>query len=399
MSETKEVVERAGETVGMKITPSASIIIDNYNYGRYVTNAIESALAQTLPDVEVIVVDDGSTDNSREVIRPYGDRTVTIFKENGGQGSALNVGFARSSGDVVLFLDADDMLVADALEQIMPCFSDPEIVKVHWPLLKVDVHGRSLGELLPPTEIPDGDLRARVCCDGPSTIAWPGQGNAWSRKLLRQILPMPEELYRTGADTYLFELAPFFGPMKTVPEPLTLYRMHHENFSRSMSFERRMARELRFADHYTAVVSKQCEAMGAKVDLARWRANSWWYRLGDAADEIRSCIPDGERFILIDDAAWAMDALDARVALPFPEQDGWYAGPSSDDESAIAEFQRTRQLGIRFVVVAWQSFWWLDHYKAFAEYLYRTSTERLRNEGLLIFEAKDGSDIGGGDRS
>src|ERR1700719_288784 len=85
-----------------------SIIIPNYNYARYLRIAIDSALAQTYAPVEVIVVDDGSTDNSREVIESYGDRITPIIKTNGGHGSALNAGYAASRGEIVIFLDADD---------------------------------------------------------------------------------------------------------------------------------------------------------------------------------------------------------------------------------------------------------------------------------------------------
>lgn len=76
--------------------PLASIIIDNYNYGRFLADAINSALAQTYQHTEVIVVDDGSTDNSREIISQYGDRIRPVLKENGGQGSAFNAGFEAS---------------------------------------------------------------------------------------------------------------------------------------------------------------------------------------------------------------------------------------------------------------------------------------------------------------
>jgi len=92
------------------LEPFVSIVIDNYNYRQYLGEAINSALDQTYRAVEVIVVDDGSTDQSREVICDYGDRVISIFKDNGGQASAMNIGFARSHGDFVIFLDADDML-------------------------------------------------------------------------------------------------------------------------------------------------------------------------------------------------------------------------------------------------------------------------------------------------
>src|SRR5918994_1808682 len=100
----------------------ASIIIDNYNYGRFLEEAIDSALDQTYSDTEVIVVDDGSTDDSREIIDGYGDRIIPVFKENGGQASAFNVGFELSRGEVVFFLDADDRFFPTTVEETMGVF-------------------------------------------------------------------------------------------------------------------------------------------------------------------------------------------------------------------------------------------------------------------------------------
>src|SRR5437867_2851213 len=96
--------------------PLASVIISSYNYGRYLEETIESALNQTYSRTEVIVVDDGSTDNSREVIAGFGDRVRPLFEKNGGQASAFNAGFRMSRGEVILFLDSDDLLLPTAVE-------------------------------------------------------------------------------------------------------------------------------------------------------------------------------------------------------------------------------------------------------------------------------------------
>ena len=109
----------------MAAPPLVSIVIDNYNYGGFVAEAIDSALAQTYPRTEVIVVDDGSTDGSREIIAAYGDRVRPLLKDNGGQASAFNAGFGLSRGEVILFLDADDALLPTAVAEAVDCPEEP----------------------------------------------------------------------------------------------------------------------------------------------------------------------------------------------------------------------------------------------------------------------------------
>jgi glycosyltransferase involved in cell wall biosynthesis len=86
-----------------------SVVITNYNYGKWVSDAINSALAQEVP-CEVIVVDDGSTDNSREVISGYGEQVRAIFQENSGVAEARNAGIAAAKNEFVILLDADDRI-------------------------------------------------------------------------------------------------------------------------------------------------------------------------------------------------------------------------------------------------------------------------------------------------
>ena len=143
--------------------PLVSVVINNYNYGRYLRAAIDSSLAQSYPQVEVVVVDDGSTDDSREVIESYGNRIIPLIKSNGGQGSAFNAGFAASQGEIVIFLDADDELLDDAVDRVVKAWR-PGVAKVQFQLELVDDGGKSLGMLVPQFNgfIPNGDIRDRI---------------------------------------------------------------------------------------------------------------------------------------------------------------------------------------------------------------------------------------------
>ena len=104
--------------------PTVSVVIPNYNYGRFIAETIASALAQTYPIREVIVIDDGSTDDSIEVIGRFGSKVKLINQKNQGVGAARNIGFENSSGEFVAFLDADDIWLPNKIEEQMKHFTD-----------------------------------------------------------------------------------------------------------------------------------------------------------------------------------------------------------------------------------------------------------------------------------
>lgn len=99
--------------------PLVSIIIPTYNYARGVGETIDCALAQTYPNVEVIVVDDGSTDHTWDVLMSYGGCITAIHKSNGGVSTARNVGFEASKGEFLLFLDSDDLIPPEKIEILL----------------------------------------------------------------------------------------------------------------------------------------------------------------------------------------------------------------------------------------------------------------------------------------
>ena len=224
----------------------ASIIINNYNYDKFIGEAINSALHQTYINVEVIVVDDGSTDRSREIISQFGDKIIPLLKQNGGQASAFNAGFEKSSGDVVFFLDSDDVLFPGAVENVIELFTESAITKVHWPLAVVDKDGVETGILKPAGDLPQGNFKDVVLQGGPtSCISSPTSGNAWSRQFLQKVFPMPEDVayYKTCADEYLYTIAPVFGEIKAINKPQGFYRVHGKNIYSALSFEEKLKLE------------------------------------------------------------------------------------------------------------------------------------------------------------
>ena len=126
-----------------KAATLVTVIIPNHNYGDFIGTAIDSALALDWPAVEVIVVDDGSTDHSRQVISAYGERVLSIFQENAGQSVACSAGFARSSGQIVIFLDSDDALEPTLIRELMAVWR-PGISKVQFQMKFVDADGKTI---------------------------------------------------------------------------------------------------------------------------------------------------------------------------------------------------------------------------------------------------------------
>lgn len=213
----------------VKDLPLVSIIINNYNYERFLAKAIDSALAQTYSRTEIIVVDDGSTDSSHNLITRYGDRIIQIFQENGKQSAALNAGFTVSQGDIIFFLDADDYLYPTAVQQVIKAFQ-PEVGKVHFSLQVVDGDGQSLGYFIPSIglKLSSGEVW-RELLKTSSYVSSPMSGNAYRRNTLSSIFPIPQE-YKTTGDDYLMISTPFYaGKLASVDGPLGAYRVHNSN--------------------------------------------------------------------------------------------------------------------------------------------------------------------------
>jgi glycosyltransferase involved in cell wall biosynthesis len=242
-------------------TPLVSIVVDNYNYARFLPRSVGSALAQTYPNVEVVVVDDASTDGSQDVIRGFGQRVTPVLKlVNAGHGAAFNSGFAASRGEIVFFLDADDHLYPQAVESVVREFA-PGVATVQYRLDLVDAAGRIV-DSFPAPEVPfdDGDVVPLLLSTG-RYVGTITSGNAFSRHALEAILPMPEERFRQGGDGYVGTLAPLFGTVRSIEERLGAYVQHGANHS---DFAKKLLQRLRWrlehdAARYEALHTKAAE--------------------------------------------------------------------------------------------------------------------------------------------
>jgi glycosyltransferase involved in cell wall biosynthesis len=207
-----------------------SIIIPNHNYARFVGEAIESALAQTHPLVEVIVVDDGSTDDSRPVIERYTSRVAAVFQANAGHLRACAAGFARSHCPIVMFLDSDDRLVPEAAAIVAEDWPTG-VSKKQFRLQVFDRDSAPREHRFPkyPPGLTPSTVRAELLRTGYYTCP-PGLGNVYARSFLERVWPFDEHRW---TDAVLCTLAPLYGDVLTSEQVIAHYRIHGANFYHS----------------------------------------------------------------------------------------------------------------------------------------------------------------------
>jgi glycosyltransferase involved in cell wall biosynthesis len=213
------------------MSPLVSIIITSYNYDKYLKEAIESALNQSYQNVEVIVVDDGSVDDSPQIIKEYGSRIISILKHNEGQSSAINAGFSKSNGEIVCLMDSDDIFYINKVEKIVDIFVRfPQACWCFHPLRMVDKADTLLSIYPPPPafynkiiDFRKQTLSAKHCAWGSAT-----SGLCFRRSLLEKILPLPVAAIYCP-DSCLRNVALALEKGFFLNEPLTTMKIHGSN--------------------------------------------------------------------------------------------------------------------------------------------------------------------------
>ncbi len=212
------------------MTHSVSVIIPNYNYGRFLHATIDSVLNQSHSDLEVIVVDNGSTDNSREVLESYDKEIKTIFQENLGQSAARNAGLAKSSGSLIALLDADDNWARSKIEKQLEMLND-ETEFVYTAMRRFDSESGNTINVVEP--VFRGDCQAAFV-EYPSRAIVPGGESSalLSRRLAEKVGLFNPELNSAAGRDY-FRRCSRYTKFNFVNEPLANIRIHGANMSRN----------------------------------------------------------------------------------------------------------------------------------------------------------------------
>jgi glycosyltransferase involved in cell wall biosynthesis len=374
----------------MTSAPFVSIIVNNYNYARFLKKAVDSALRQTHRRTEVVVVDDGSTDDSHAVIDTFRDRIRAVMQDNRGQAAAFNAGIEASRGDIVIFLDADDTLLPFAAERAVEALCDnrEDVVKAHWPLWEMSEDGKTTGRILPGYPLADGNLLPEILKSGIPAGWRHGLGHAWRRSLLNRVAPVQECGDKHGADAYLCAVAPVWGEIRCIQEPLGCYRTHETNFARGRQVRYRLERDVRRFPFLFKWIRHYLDQRGIAVDTKPWFEDGAPYAWTHAAlglyEEIEAMGISKESFILVDEGVFSDGSFPE--ARPMMEIDGEYGGPPGDDDAAIAELERQRRAGASRFVIAANCFWWFEHYCKFIAYLENHYVCIRRNGCLVAFD-------------
>ncbi|HEY0704388.1 MAG TPA: glycosyltransferase [Candidatus Acidoferrales bacterium] len=215
----------------MTARPLVTVLIDTYNHERLIEEALVSVLEQDFPagEMEILVVDDGSTDQTPEIVRKFAPRVRLLRKSNGGQASAFNAGIPEARGEIISFLDGDDWWTRDKLTRVMRAIaSDPSVGILGHGITIVHRDGNMEAETLR-----DGFRFQANTLEGAHLFSVRASFLGTSRmtiraEILRRIGPVPAPLV-VQADEYIFTLASVMSGVQILPEPLTYYRMHDAN--------------------------------------------------------------------------------------------------------------------------------------------------------------------------
>jgi glycosyltransferase involved in cell wall biosynthesis len=234
-----------------------SVIIPNYNYARFVRQAIDSVMNQTHLNIEIIVVNNGSTDNSLEILEDFGDKIQLVNQENLGQSGARNSGLSKASGDFIAFLDADDTWEPQKIEKQLLLFS-PTTELVYCGIRRFIGNSETIVSI----DLPrfGGSCSTAFVRQPGVSVVLSGESTAiFTRALLEKVGGFDPEL-NSAAGWDFFRRCSKFTDFDFVPEALTNYRIHDSNMSNdgmTTITDIRKAYEKLFKDKECAISPKQ----------------------------------------------------------------------------------------------------------------------------------------------
>jgi glycosyltransferase involved in cell wall biosynthesis len=415
----------------MSSAPLISIVLPTYNGCRYLHQAIESCLHQTFTDWELILVDDASTDQTPEVMREYAsrDNRIRVFRNpvNSKLPKSLNNGFAQARGKFLTWTSDDNCYRPEALATMLTFLeTNPNVDVVYANYTVIDENGlpKKVGPIGagPLEELP---FRNVV-----------GACFLYRRKVHEELRGYAEDLFLVEDYDFWLRASTKFQ-LSFLNKDLYLYRWHPQSLSLQQPEKIRLAREQSLARNLPLMrwlkPSSRVKAWRSVIDQAITREDRFLVRryfknslrgnylmpfqlgflvfaslyfpssiykllrrrdeyrnarrLDQAVREIIRLHPATEKFILVDEEQLRSDVASAQV-IPFVEKDGQWWGPPNDDDHAIQELERLRKADAAFIIFIKPTFWWLDHYVGFNEFLRAHYKCILANDWLIVFDLR-----------
>jgi glycosyltransferase involved in cell wall biosynthesis len=258
--------------------PLVSIVTPSYNQGRYLRRTIDSVLSQDYPRVEYFVFDGGSTDESLDELRSYGNRFYWQSARDRGQTDAINQGLGRSTGDILAYLNSDDVLLPGAITAVVEYFrSHPEWDLVYGSAYHIDEHDHVLGEY--PTAPYDFARLLQSCC-----ICQPAA--FWRRRMAERVGPLDDSLHYAMDYEYWMRIDRVGGILAYVPDFLACSRLHAETKTLSarmqvyheiLDVSRRHAGDASFSQYYAYWHHRCHERTAGWARWLRWLPECHWW--------------------------------------------------------------------------------------------------------------------------
>lgn len=297
-----------------KMNPTVSVIIPAYNAGRWISETLESVLAQTYRELDVVVVDDGSTDDTRARVAAFGSCVRCIAQKRQGVYAARNRGLRETCGPLVAFLDADDVWEAEKIaEQVTFLQRHPDYAAVHTDASLLDVGGRILKTAVNPRrQSGDGWVFEEFFAQNMAVVL---MSTVMIRRVCFDVVGLFDEQYPSVADQFFFLRLALRYPIGFIPRPLVRYRLTPKSLSRKDVAENLRIRERllhEFLDQHAAVFVGR-EALVRQRWRSFYRHAGWtlWHagHFRTAHGYFRQALGSGEGSVW---AAWLITFLPER---------------------------------------------------------------------------------------
>lgn len=390
-----------------------TVAIPTYNRAELLRGCIESILGQDYQDLNLLVLDNASDDDTEEVVRSLAkqDQRIAYIRQE------TNLGFVRNwistielnKSQYLTIVPDDDLLLPGFISESVQALDKHPSAGFSLALPSfIDKNGAILNQKHDAGDMPDGLINGLDYID--LCIAWRGSSIYPATTMMRAAalaevgsFDSPHS-WNTIDSNLSFRLASRFD-IVFLRQELAQIRVHPGQLSDNpwqrfavmaesidaiaylLKSERAADPVYRqeLAERLLAINARKSESIHHLVPKLYW---SWTERLDLAIHELKALIPPGDTFILVDQDQWGGQILADRHAIPFIERDGQYWGPPADDETAIEELERSRQSKASFIVFGWTAFWWLYNYQKLHSYIISNFPCVLKNSRLVAFDLR-----------